>query len=147
MPTICHDDLTDAQLDAILSRVDKRGPDECWPWAGWKNRDGYPAHSVRVDGEVRRATPYRITHEMEYGRIPPDLEADHLCRNRGCCNPHHIEAVTHDENMARSIPMNAKKTHCHKGHPFNDENTYVTPDGRRMCRTCQRARVAAYRAA
>jgi len=70
------------------------------------------------------------------------LQLDHLCRNRTCCNPAHLELVTGRENLLRGDTLaaaNAAKTHCIQGHPLADDNLYVANNGARTCRTCQRA--------
>jgi hypothetical protein len=76
--------------------------------------------------------------------IPPDFDIDHLCRNRRCVNPEHLEAVTHRENMVRGdtfAARNAAKTHCSKGHPLSGENLVNQKRGDRVCRICANARV------
>lgn len=73
------------------------------------------------------------------------LELDHLCRNRRCCRPDHLEPVTHKENVLRGMApsaINARKTHCKRGHEFTAENIYPSPDGVRRCRECRRLRHA-----
>jgi len=75
------------------------------------------------------------------GTIPYKLELDHLCRVKHCCNPDHLEAVTHYTNLHRGASIqarNAKKTHCKWGHEFTPENTYIIPSGAgRACRACK----------
>jgi hypothetical protein len=123
-------------------KVDRRGPDECWPWlgAGAKVRFGYGL--FKWAGRVQPA--HRASYEINVGPIPTGLYLDHLCRNPNCVNPAHLEPVTNEENLRRGRPnpaaINALKTHCIRGHEFTAENTYVTRRGTRTCRECRRTR-------
>lgn len=86
---------------------------------------------------------HRWSYELLVGEIPPGLTLDHLCRVRACVNPWHLDPVPHRVNILRGegpAAINARKTQCVEGHPFTGENTYLTPDGRRQCRTCIRRR-------
>lgn len=107
----------------------------CWEWTGAKYRNGYGAFA----GPGRKTTcAHRIGYELLVGAIPDGLTLDHLCRNRACVNPDHLEPVTHRENCIRG---RALRTHCPQGHPYDETNTYVkqTPRGTsRECRTCHR---------
>ena len=80
---------------------------------------------------------------------PGELTLDHLCRNRACVNVFdHLEPVSLKENIGRGMGvagLNANKIWCKRGHPFDEENTYVAPDGRRYCRECGRRKVRAWR--
>jgi len=104
----------------------------CWNWTGSLTPLGY-GYFYASAGRSRQA--HRFLYEERHGPVPAELELDHLCRNPRCVNPDHLEAVSHLTNMQRSA--RAQQTHCHKGHPFTEENTYVPP-GRyqRMCRLC-----------
>jgi hypothetical protein len=127
------------------ARVAKGAPGECWEWTGAHADTGYA--QVRANG--RTAYAHRISYEMHKGPIPDGLHIDHLCRNRGCVNPAHMEAVTKKENDRRGMSplgFNYRKTHCIRGHEFDSVNTYITSRGFRMCKACNRLRsIAAYR--
>jgi hypothetical protein len=115
----------------------------CWEWVGVKHRDGYGV--IWFQQAFRRW--YRLAHVVAYevwvGPIAEGLELDHLCRNRSCVNPAHLEPVTHRENMRRSISPPGKwqmRTHCERGHEFSGANLIIRGDGARQCRTCKRER-------
>jgi hypothetical protein len=84
--------------------------------------------------------PHRLAYQLTMGQIPDGLVIDHLCRNRRCCNPAHMEPVTNGENVHRGngiYARNGRKTHCAKGHEFTPENTLRRKHGR-GCRECGR---------
>lgn len=107
----------------------------CWEWPGSKV-SGYG--TINADGETQRA--HRVVYEAVVGPIPDGLVLDHLCRNRCCVNPAHLEPVSFAENVLRgeSPPaINARKTACDNGHEFTPENTRIYK-GYRICRICAR---------
>lgn len=110
----------------------------CWEWKRSRNSRGYGLISER--GVVMLT--HRVSYELHVGPIPDGMQIDHLCRNKPCCNPGHLEAVTCAENASRR--PDAYKTHCLRGHELTPENMIVKarPNGRtiRNCRTCQRER-------
>lgn len=86
---------------------------------------------------------HRYVWEQVNGPIPPNLVIDHQCRNRGCCNVNHLRVVTAKVNGTENVvgsawQLEAAKTHCPQGHPYDAGNTYRDPAGGRRCRTCQR---------
>lgn len=113
--------------------------DGCWLWRGTWSKDGYGL--MQTDAGLVFAHIYY--YEARYGTRPAGMLLDHLCRKRACCNPEHLEPVTVRENTLRGVgpsAINARKTHCLHGHPFDEQNTVVQKDGRRKCRACAEAK-------
>lgn len=122
------------------SEVDENG---CWVWQLATPEPGYGR--ITIDGKTGLYA-HRVSYEAFVGPIPDGLHIDHLCRNRACCNPEHLEPVTPQINSLRGIGFpatNAKKTECPQGHPYDDENTYFWRN-RRGCRTCRAEHMRAY---
>lgn len=109
----------------------------CWDWPLATNEAGYGV--MQVNGISKRA--HREIYERVIGTIPDDMVLDHLCRNRSCVNPLHLEPVTLEENILRGMgppAVNARKTHCANGHAFTAENTRILRGKERECRECAR---------
>jgi len=118
--------------------VDRGHTTPCWIWTAARSQDGYGL--VRYDGRMQRA--HRAAYTDLVGAIPEGLQLDHLCRQRDCVNPAHLEPVTGRENTLRSTgptALNAEKTHCPEGHPYSGSNLYQRPNGGRGCVECRRA--------
>lgn len=120
----------------------------CIVWLGGTNGVGYGLFYVG-EGRSARTYAHRWSYEYHVGPIPEDLHVDHLCRNRACVNPAHLEPVTVRENLLRGegpSAANARKTHCPKGHPLSGDNLYVHPRKiMRRCRECMRNQSRQYR--
>lgn len=123
----------------------------CWEWQGSRSKDGYGQFVLdgRRGHKKIRVSPYRWIWEFTHNQpMPEGTEPDHTCNNRKCCNPAHIEPVTHSENQKRSYQRGRKRTgrdytarprptHCPRGHEYTPENTM--PGKALKCRACNRA--------
>lgn len=142
LPTVPHEVL-------FWSYVDKDGPNGCWIWTGRRKPAGYGTF-----GRNRTGIKYAHRHAWELlrGPIPEGYEVDHLCRVTSCVNPDHLEPVTPTENRRRAAAARppgmprqfygrkprALATECHRGHPYDEQNTAYYANGKRRCRSCHR---------
>lgn len=130
----------DDWMDRFLSHVTPV-PGGCWQWTGYLMPNGY----AQFSRNGRKQYAHRVAYEFVHGPIPDGLVIDHLCRNRGCANPAHLEAVTQRTNILRGVGFvarRARQTHCIRGHAFDTANTYRKPNGTRQCRACRRRAAA-----
>ena len=123
-------------LSPLMARVAKRlEVGDCWVWTGAiDKRSGYG----RIQEDGRTAYVHRSVYEELVGLIPVGMHVDHMCTNRACCNPDHLDIVPPSLNAARGA--RAKKSRCPKGHPYEGDNLreYVDKAGyqHRICRQC-----------
>lgn len=140
--------------DAVLSvhvverfwpKVDRGGATDCWLWQASTTHNGYGQFRVRPS--TLRA--HAVAWTLLVGPVPDGLVLDHLCRNRLCVNPAHMEPVTIGENVRRGMSPSAVAFRlgvCRNGHRRTPANTLLRPDGARQCRDCIHARYARLRA-
>ena len=125
-------------LERMCSKISFE-PNGCWQYLGFVQPNGYG--TFWANGKTRLA--HRISYELAVGHPLPaghSRQLDHLCRNRSCVNPTHLEFVAAKENTLRSpiapAAINARKTHCNQGHPLTGRNLRVSKEGSRICRIC-----------
>lgn len=135
------------------AKVDRRGPDECWPWTASVDGHSYGQLAIRIDGRRTNERAHRMALALAGRPAAPGQPVDHLCHTRDsscpggpaclhrrCQNPAHLEPVSVTENNRRD---RERRTHCRRGHEFTPENTIWRRDTRgyrdqRFCRTCHR---------
>lgn len=133
-------------LERYWSRVDKAAPNGCWEWTGALFHGGYG----RFKAAGRDTVAHRWAYELAGKRVAPGLQLDHLCRNRKCVNPEHLEAVCGRTNVVlrgKTITAeNHQKTHCVRGHSLSGPNLLIGRSGtKRICRACKSAYESAAR--
>lgn len=122
----------------IESRISPEPNTGCWLWTGNASANGYGITSLRG----RSMCAHRAVYLLHKGHIPEGLELDHLCRQKICVNPDHLEPVTHSENMKRVTPDGDRP--CWAGHDLS--HWRITPGGKRYCKTCHTERKRRWRA-
>lgn len=124
--------------DRLLSKIAKSSETGCWNWTGASSAGGYG----RFNFKGKRGYPaHRAAYEVFVGPVPDGLVIDHLCRNRGCINPDHLEPVTPRENLVRGesvVAAGMKRNACKVGHELSGENLGVSSVGGRRCVECDR---------
>lgn len=111
--------------------------DGCWLWSSNTGK-GYGVFDLGSENWVQA---HRVAYTLLRGPLTPTLELDHLCHNRRCVNPDHLEEVTHSVNMRRAVRSRVgpyRGTHCRRGHAFTPDNLLSNGPGRRRCRQCNK---------
>lgn len=154
------------EQERFWAKVQLADIDECWPWIGSCNENGYGGFRVGP-GKGRLVKAHRYSYQSTCGSIPPGTVVDHLCHvpdgtcpggrrclHRRCVNPHHLNVTTQAENLRRGLgPLTngahqRAKTHCPHGHPYSGENLRIAPrTGERLCRACIAATQRRWKAA
>lgn len=140
-----HPLLNDARFWSKVSSGSD--PLDCWTWSAGVTAGGYG----KFKWKGRHFPPHRVAYEMLVAEIPEGLVIDHLCRNRACVNPWHLEPVTQKVNVQRGLAGTlcvtrgdrTRSTHCQRGHELSGANLRVRTRGRyrmHVCRTCKRDR-------
>lgn len=135
----------------MVNSTNFNGPNGCWEWTKTLNAGGY---GVYAHHEVGNLFAHRLALHVAGRPVPADMTVDHICMNRKCVNPAHLDIVPLAVNILRgnnAAAINLRKTHCPQGHEYTTENTYLqkprTKTGHqgRQCRECLRIRSRAYR--
>jgi len=137
----CKADRIDTMADVLKERIQSRisiDDKGCWIWQGTTTSEGYG----QTIHQAKKLYTHRLAYELWRGQIHEGLVIDHLCRNRACCNPGHLEVVSRGMNALRGVgspAVHAVKTHCLRGHEFTPDNTYTptSSPNHRNCRTCR----------
>jgi hypothetical protein len=134
--------LNPRQQNLFWNKVHVSQPSGCWQWTGAVSRLGYGKWSATYAAKRQHVlTAHRVAFTLLIGNIPTDMTLDHLCRNRGCVNPDHMQVVTLKENIHRSFHPSiiiSRSDTCSNGH----REFYFNAKGKRICKACARERQA-----
>lgn len=120
--------------ERLTGKLDTSG--ECHIWQGAVSTSGYGV--IGLPRTSRTDYVHRVSYRIHIGEIPDGMQVDHLCRNKLCANPEHLEVVTQGENLKRELDARwGGRTHCNHGHDLS-RSQKVTPGGRSYCRECHK---------
>lgn len=123
--------------DRLRRKVSENPSTGCWEWTGYTPPSGYASSSFNY----KKMYIHRVVLELSGVEIPDGMQVDHVCRNRKCCRPNHLDVVTGAENLRRgngASAVNFRKTTCKHGHPLFGDNVRIRKSGKRQCMECQR---------
>lgn len=131
------------------AKVDKHAGNGCWLWTA-HTVDGYGHFHIQIaPGSRRMVYAHRWLWEQTNGPVPPGMMLDHLCRNRRCVRPDHLEVVTNHVNVVQRGMAPNCVTHrtgfCKRGHQLTPDNVYFARDGGRRCKACAQAGMRRWR--
>jgi len=137
-------EVTQAVAERFWSRVNKRGPDECWEWLGGKGSGTANGRYGRMSISHAKSRPaHQVSWEIANGApFPKGMNGCHSCDNPGCVNPSHIWPGTQSDNIkdavAKGRHSSKPKTECAKGHRMENDNRIPVKGGGSRCRQCAR---------
>lgn len=118
-------------IERLLSKVKAQSVTGCWLWTA-HTENGYGRFGVKENNKWKTTWAHRVSYKLFVGKIPDGLQLDHLCRQRSCVNPNHLDPVTMMENIRRSSLTSVNKTHCKLGHELIKTKT------QKRCVVCSR---------
>lgn len=119
----------ETRLEAKIERTS-----DCWFWTGLLTHNGYGQFTYREDGKIKCTMAHRAVYRVHVGEIPEGMTLDHLCMNRNCVNPEHLEPVTLGDNIRRS-PRAVSET-CKYGHVYKEQSNFYKLKKARRCHEC-----------